>query len=225
MIQTIRRTNPLPDLVYETIYESIHSGRIKPGAPLQQNTLAEALNVSPRTVREAFKKLVADGLAIYEPRKGVKAIVLTPDDRVDMLEMRARLEEIAIEHAVDNLTAQDIAKMRELLPFTSTHEIALIPEARQKNQEFHWIIIQASRSPQLIRVLEQIWRLSVTYYRYHELSQDRLQKEKLDLLETHGKLITALEEKDPRRACEINSAHIRGLKKVIRAEDPNDVFN
>lgn len=57
--------------VYNAIKENICGGRYEPGQRLNEVELARSLNVSRSPVREALRRLAADGLVEEKPNRGV----------------------------------------------------------------------------------------------------------------------------------------------------------
>ena len=98
------------DLAYQAIREAIAFGHIKPGEWLRQEALADELNVSQVTVREALSRLVAEGLAVHIPYKGVKAVLLPPAELRDVYELRALLEGFAVELAAERISPEELRK-------------------------------------------------------------------------------------------------------------------
>lgn len=58
--------------ISKVLADRIISGAIEPGARLRQDHIAEEFQTSHVPVREAFRRLEAQGLAIGEPRRGVR---------------------------------------------------------------------------------------------------------------------------------------------------------
>jgi DNA-binding GntR family transcriptional regulator len=56
--------------------ERIVAGEIEPGTRLRQDHVAEEFGASHVPVREAFRRLEAQGLAVSEPRRGVRVASL-----------------------------------------------------------------------------------------------------------------------------------------------------
>lgn len=80
------------DAAYEAIRSAILDGRIVEGTPLRQEQVAVAYGMSPTPVREAFRRLEAEGLVHRAPHRGV--IVQLPrsgDDFGDLTRMWQRL--------------------------------------------------------------------------------------------------------------------------------------
>ena len=56
---------------YESIYQSILQGLIRPGARLIERQLCQELAISRTPIREALRRLTAEGLVENRPRRGV----------------------------------------------------------------------------------------------------------------------------------------------------------
>ena len=57
--------------ITRALAERIISGEFEPGMKLRQDHFAEEFGASHVPVREAFRRLEAQGLAVSEPRRGV----------------------------------------------------------------------------------------------------------------------------------------------------------
>jgi DNA-binding GntR family transcriptional regulator len=86
----------LVDDVYRSLEEAILSGRMRPGDRLVETWIAEQLNVSRTTVREALLMLERGGYAVSNPRRGMCVTRLAPEDSLDLRTMRALLESFAV---------------------------------------------------------------------------------------------------------------------------------
>jgi DNA-binding GntR family transcriptional regulator len=204
------------DLAYDAIRESIASGRIKPGEWLRQEVLAQELAISQPTIREALSRLVAEGLAVQVPYKGVKSISLPREDLEDVFETRAALQGLAMERASRCITSKNLARMRELLPHTvMSSDPNSADKAWEANREFHWIAIRASRRRHLIRLLGQLWDLTNPYLlicRGTEVEQTEASQ--MELLD-HTQILEALEARDGKKARKLTERHLlRTLKKL-----------
>jgi DNA-binding GntR family transcriptional regulator len=81
----------------QVIRDSIFEGRFRPGTALPETALAQALQISRNTVREAFRLLMSDHLLTHEAHKGVTVRSLTVADVKDIYRNRRMLEMAAIE--------------------------------------------------------------------------------------------------------------------------------
>jgi len=209
-VQQIRKTSNLADIAYEAVREAIVSGRILPGERMMQIDIARELGVSERTVREAFARLVAKGLAVHQPYKGVRVVALPLEEIKEIYELRALLEGHAIELAVGRISDEELEKMRSLLPITAAGEDEIsIKAAQEANREFHWIPIRASGSRVLVKILEELWELMFTYrLLYEEAPEIRFQRS-VDDMAQHTLLLEALASRDGEKAKQLNTQHIQ----------------
>lgn len=216
----------LSKVVYTSIREGISAGQVKPGEWLRQDVLAQKLEVSQATVREALNRLVSEGLAVHVPHKGVKVITISAEDLRDIYDMRALLEGLANELAASQISQQGLSRMRELLPETVVSTDSQSTDiAREANREFHWVAIRASGRSHLIRVLAQLWVLIDPYMVYgrfwnvKQAHQERIKGSALDL-EDHTRLVGSLEARDGHLARQITQEYVhrsfRELEQLIR---------
>lgn len=206
--QIIKKPN-LSEMTYEAIRNAITTGRIKPGERMMQHDIAQELNVSDRTVREAFARLVAKGLAVHEPYKGVRVTALPLEDLHEIYVIRSMLEGHAMELAAACITQADLDRMRILLPKTVANtEADSIQIAQEANKEFHWIPIYATQKTILVRILEQLWELMFAYNLIYENKPEVLKiKARNDFIQ-HSDMLAALEARDGARARQVTSDHI-----------------
>jgi DNA-binding GntR family transcriptional regulator len=217
-LKSIQNHRPLDDLVFERLRDSIIDGRLKRGQWLRQETLAQELTVSQMPVREALKRLVAEGLAERIPYKGVKVVEFSPEDIVDICTARLVLEGLAVRFATPFITPETLEQLkgnvREAEGYTGQDQMA---KRRELNAEFHLSICRASGRQYLVRLLEAVWSWfpSVMLYegmfRQEELLPDRLERERRE----HWAILGALERHDAEQAEEEIRRHIQNLSQEL----------
>jgi DNA-binding GntR family transcriptional regulator len=215
----------LLDATYDKIYESLSSGSIRPGDWLRQASIAEELDVSQATVRDALNKLVMEGLAERVPRKGVRIPFISSQDLADIYDLRIVAEGLAWEAAALKITEADLARMRALLPLTGTNaDPASVEITRRKNKEFHMIAIQASQRWTLINVLTSLLNFNNLYYLLTSTpEQIRIADGQRNIAE-HEDLLAALEKRDPGLAKEWIVNHIkRSMSDRVALQNRRDV--
>ena len=217
-LESIQSHRPLTDVVFERLSDAIIDGQLKAGQWLRQEALAQELGVSQMPVREALKRLVAEGLAVRIPYKGVKVVEFSPEDIVDICTVRLVLEGLAVRLATPLITAKDLERLKENLreagSYTGQDQMA---RRRQLNTDFHLSICQASGRQYLVRLLEMLWRWfpSVVLYegtfRQKELLLARADRE----MREHWAILEALERRDAQQAEEETRRHIRNLSQEL----------
>jgi DNA-binding GntR family transcriptional regulator len=147
----------LAEGVFRALRKAILDGDFEPGEWLRQEVLADELEVSQATVRDALNQLVGEGLAERIPYKGVHVATLSPDELENIYAMRAVLEGLAAKNAAEKISREALTEMRETLPDTIVNnDPESISRAREANRRFHQIFIEASQRRFLIRTLNQI---------------------------------------------------------------------
>jgi DNA-binding GntR family transcriptional regulator len=187
------------DMVAAMLREMIVSGEVSPGAPLRQRDLAGRFDVSATPIREALRRLEAEGLVVGDTHRG--ATVAKPDEgaTADNYRIRAALEPLATEMATERIDAEALAELEEI-----NDVIRAIPEGdpsyREENARFHFAIYDASGSPVLVSLIRTLWRAlpqQPAPARSHEESADQ-----------HAGILEAIRRRDRGRAGVLTREHI-----------------
>ncbi|MEM6825746.1 MAG: GntR family transcriptional regulator, partial [Pseudomonadota bacterium] len=83
------------DTAYNSLLASIRSGRFQPGDRLREEEVSDELSLSRTPVREALRRLEADGIVEHRPRLGAVIRRLAHAEVVELYEMRMVLERTA----------------------------------------------------------------------------------------------------------------------------------
>jgi len=142
--------------VYKFLRKAVFSGYFQPGERLIEASLAEKLNVSRTPLREAIKRLETEGLVKIIPNKGAAVLKSSPEEIEEMYFIAAVLEGLAAYLAVENISKENIDRMREIELTLEDKECQSDYERWLKlNNEFHNIFISACKRSLLIRLLNQ----------------------------------------------------------------------
>lgn len=109
----MRRQN-LNKEVAQHVRDGIFSGRIRPGERLDQDAIAETLDVSRLPVREALITLEAEGLIRIVARRGAFVARLTQQDIRDHFEMFGLLSGLAAQRAATTIGRDHLRRLEEL---------------------------------------------------------------------------------------------------------------
>ena len=104
---------PLVEQAHHQLQRMVRDGRLRPGQRLRELELAEELGVSRTPMREAIRRLVADGLADHQPNRGVVLRRLTRGELVQLADLRAQIESHAAAEAARYASDEQIAELRE----------------------------------------------------------------------------------------------------------------
>ena len=203
---------PLRDIVFNTLREAILKGDFAPGERLMEKQLAERMGVSRTPIREAIRKLELEGLVIMVPRKGAEVASITDKDIIDVLEVRATLEALAVRLAckkMSNLELNELVEVNEEFRIAAAKKD--VETIIRKDVEFHDIIFHSSDNEKLIQIInnlrEQIYRFRVEYI-YKMENYDRLVQE-------HDEIVNAMKERRGADASSIALQHIENQEKSV----------
>ncbi|QRP43365.1 GntR family transcriptional regulator [Amycolatopsis sp. FDAARGOS 1241] len=149
------------DMVYEVLRQALLSGAFAPGEHLRQEALATAIGVSRLPVRAALLRLDAEGLVEFHPRRGAVVKTLTPEQLIEIYELRDLLETHALRKSMKTMTPERIASLRksaEVLDSEEEGEGFLDVRVR-----FYRELYDAERNPRLVELIEDL-RSSVGRY-------------------------------------------------------------
>jgi DNA-binding GntR family transcriptional regulator len=144
--------------VYDSLRDALMSGRFTPGQKLSFRFIAGTLGVSLTPVREAIRRLVAEGAFEMRPSRSVRVPLMTRDKVLELRDIRMAIEGLAAEKAAAVATREQIAGLRRV-----ANELAVArgrgdsATDRQKIREFHFALCAMAGQPTLLRVMEGLW--------------------------------------------------------------------
>lgn len=205
--------------------QDIVSGALKPGARLDEASLAERFQVSRTPIREALLQLGSMGLVDLRPRRGAFVARIGLKDLLDMFEVMAELEGMC-----GRLAARR-ASREELNQLTAVHEKARravtdgdYDAYYRCNVSFHEIIYRASRNPFLAEQTMGL-RNRLAPYRRSQLHRNGRLETSFD---EHGAILGALSRQDASESEQLMRHHLTaqgGSLNDFIASLPDDLLN
>lgn len=111
VISALPEQERISDTVFATLRQAIFTGELAPGDRLSVPSIAEQLRVSRSPVREAVQRLVQDGLAVEEARRGAAVASISPAEIGQLYETREVLEGLAARLAASRRSADALAEL------------------------------------------------------------------------------------------------------------------
>lgn len=143
---------------YEWIRHRIARHEYGPGFRLVLGTIADELVMSVVPVREAIRRLEAEGLVTFERNVGAKVTLVNAADYVDTMQSLGIIEGAATALSAPWLSddalqrAENInAKMNALLEHFDAHTFTLL------NQQFHAVLFEACPNAHLVELVQRDW--------------------------------------------------------------------
>lgn len=147
--------------ISRALADRIVAGALAAGSRLRQDHVAEEFGASHVPVREAFRRLEAQGLVVSEPRRGVRVAGFSLDEVKEVAEMRAALEVLALRHAAPHLTRAILDQAEDA---TRAGDKAGDAQAwEEANRAFHRIILTPCAMPRLLRSIDDLHTASARF--------------------------------------------------------------
>lgn len=195
--------------IARVIGDEIRAGQLAAGTQLRQDHLAARFAVSHIPVREAFRRLEAEGLVTLVPRRGAFVARMSAEDAAEVIEMRIALETLAVRLSVASAGRAVLdGAARTLDAADRSDEIG---DWADLNWQFHRQLYGASARPRLLTTIESLWRHTDRYLRvvwqtadYQDKSQDE-----------HRAILAAYRRRDVVTAERLTEDHIAEAGAVL----------
>ena len=207
------------DSVYGWIKGAIQQGRLKPGQRLREEALAQELGVSRTPVREALRRLEAEGLIEPLPRQGLVVRNPPEEDLADLCVVREALEGLAGRLAAQSITRAELYRLEEL--YTETERAVRAGDVGRLaalNDEFHRVVWQASRNRYLARQLHQLREF---IFRVQGRTTLDYPGRAVEMLREHRALLDAIRSADTETAERVAREHMaraHAIRSHLRQE-------
>ena len=140
--------------IAEVLRDRIVSGAIPADHALRQDHVAQEFSSSHVPVREAFQRLVAQGLVVALPRRGVRVAPLDLASMHETVQIRTALESLALRNAALHIEAQDIAALEAAQ--RQCDQAGTLEAWNAANQLFHRALVAPCRMPRLLSMLDTL---------------------------------------------------------------------
>ena len=208
----------LTDHLFEELSEAIVIGTFAPGSKLSEPRLAAQYGVSRGPLREAIRRLEERRLVTRLPRQGVRVVVPTPEDALELFTIREVLEGLAARHAAENGTDAEIGELRAML--ARHHEALSQPDAMiywqaTANSDFHFMVARIGRNQHLFDLLcGEYYTLFRLYRMQHRIVPGRAQRALME----HERIVDAIADRDAELAEMLMRRHIASARKGLIAQ-------
>lgn len=164
--------------VYALLRERILDGVYGPGYRLVIDRIADEAGVSALPVREAVRRLEAEGLVVFRPNAGPQVTPADPSLYEENMTVLAVLEGYATAEAAQRMTGEELAQLDAATDamVTCMEKMDVLGFSRA-NQSFHRVLHEACGNPPLLdllrnteRRLDAIRRTVFTHIPYRGLS-------------------------------------------------------
>ena len=149
---------PLHDRVYRQLRHALVTGRIVPGRTVTLRGLAQSLGVSPMPVREAIRRVSAEGGLVVGANRRVWVPAMDGERYDELIRARTLLEPEAAVRALPHIDRDRLERLRDI---DDSIDVALeqgdVEAYMAGNHRFHFEIYAAGPSRVLLPLIESLW--------------------------------------------------------------------
>ncbi|QHI97748.1 FCD domain-containing protein [Xylophilus rhododendri] len=207
--------------IYERIYAAILDNRLKPGAKLAEERLAEIFEVSRPRVREVLARLAREQIVELFPQRGAYVAKPSIERARDVFEARRVIEPAVVRRLARTMTPAKLERLRE-------HTV-LEDAARQRNDkraiirlagEFHIVLSELAGNAEMARAMRELATLSCLVIFLYSLPTTTCCRndEHAEIIEAMGKGDTALAER-------LILAHLDHIEESVKLETSDEIVD
>lgn len=202
-----RRTDEISERIRDLVLKGVYIA----GEAMPEEELAERLSVSRTPIREALRRLQAEGLVERRSNRRVYLTEVSLATVVDIFEVRARVEPMAAGLAAAKVDATFLDLLGERIEAMDVARLAAHPDLRayrQANEDFHWAILRQSGNGALDAAVRAIARRQLTSPTFNGWNFTELERSQ----NHHRELVAAFEIGDCEWAEAVMTAHLRAAR-------------
>ena len=195
--------------VTDELRAAILGGALAAGTQLRQDHIAAAQGVSHIPVREALRRLEAEGLVTHYPRRGVFVARLSGAEAWELTEMRMALEGLAVRLSLARAGGADFEAAQAALE--SGDRSASLDDWSAANWAFHKALYAPAGRPRLLKSIEGLWGQVDRYLRVVWQTADYQPRSQAE----HRAILAAYRRRDVEAALGLTETHIRAAGEVL----------
>jgi len=197
---------PIRQQTLSKLRQAILEGRFQPNERLYEQKLCELIGVSRTSIREALRQLETEGLVCILPNRGPIVTKLTPQNALDIYQVREQLEGLAASLFAQRADAsmvdaleQSVERLRSCLHKKDVREYL------KSKHEFYDILLKGCGNDIVYTMLNSLLA-RITFLRSTSLSRPHRPRESLREIE---KIVAAIKRRDSVGADEASREDIR----------------
>lgn len=152
------RKIPSHEVTYARLRDMILFGHLAPGAPVTIQGLITELDAGMTPVREAIRRLTAEGALLPQGNRRVAVPELSPELLEQVAFARLAIEPKLAELAAPKLAPVQIDRLEAIdAAVNRAIEAGKLPEYLAANHAFHFALYEAAEAPVLLDLARSLW--------------------------------------------------------------------
>ncbi len=218
-MKAIKAERTLTNQVYQSIRDSILSGRLEPGSLYSVTRLADELQVSRTPVREALIDLASQGMVRFERSRGVRILQTTAHDVVEIFSLRLLIEVPGTLAAIPRLSDADVRALeKEYEQMIAAAKAGDESRTMLHDRRFHLVLLGGSGNERLARIADQLRDQILT----QGVSTVGRSRSLMEVVEPHRPILEAARERDAKGAAFAMRDHVLSTGRLIVTQEGGD---
>ena len=202
----------LPDVIADDIRERILSGEIGEGETIRQEALAEEYDVSRMPIREALKRLDAEGLVQLTNNRGASVTKHSLQEIGEIFDVRVLIEVDLFRRAIPEMTSSDFTRCSKILSeMEVSYDADDVARWGELNFQYHSALYAAAKRTLTHELLKRVSLQSDRYVRMH-LS---VMKQREPAKEEHRLLLSHAQKREIEAGCQLLTNHVMRTKDQL----------
>lgn len=199
---------------YRAIRDQILRGERAGGQWLREGDLAAALGVSRTPVREALRRLVAEGLARHEPNRGVQVESWSIRDLDEIFSLRTVLEPwgCALAASSGSVDIDELSWLADEMDRAAAGQQPDLDAITALNNRFHRLILTAAGNDRLVHLVASVVAVPLVWRTFSHYTPEAMRRS----LAHHHELVAALRAGDPAWAESVMRSHVRAARVALQ---------
>ncbi len=205
------------EAIIEAVKDGIKAGRFVPGQRLIETDIREIVGSGRGSVREAMRRLAADGIVDLEHQKGARVRRMSRAEAQSIYQAREALEGMAARLAAEHIDRQDYrARLLTVEKSFGRNSDGSAHTYLRYNEQFHRLIMTMSENWHIIRMVEQLQVPAFLLVGRVMSNRETIDEARAE----HHPIVEAILAGDPKRAEATMRAHIKrsGVSVISRAQ-------
>jgi DNA-binding GntR family transcriptional regulator len=216
VLEPLRRDST-PERIATQLRSGIVTGRLPPGQALREVEIARQLGVSRGPVREAFQRLIQEGLLEAHPARGVFVLQLTAGDIADLYLARGAVETTAAQLLARPGTARPIDELSAALSELEAAPVDDWNKLADLDLRLHEALVRSAGSKRLARMFDTL----AAETRLCMVALEPFYPEPADLVTEHAEIVQAIQRRDAAAATQLLERHMAdSVRRLVGRSGP-----
>jgi len=211
--------SPLGDQVYDLLKAAILRGDFTPGQRLSPQELSDRFQVSATPIRDALRRLEADGLVQVNPRRGTFVSKFTAQDVKEVFESRRIIEQAAAEKLPldsETIIQRMATLLDEMAALIDGEVVRDYPRYLDLDKEFHYCIVQSLQNGRLTEFYHSLRVHTYVALALAPTAERRMPQTHAE----HRQILEAFQQRDVDRAKQAIAIHLENAAADILRKMP-----